>query len=435
MRPGRRRRSAPVLTAPAAVVVTWLAARTGMALLYLADDFVGRSLAWGDLRLFELWATQVRATGAMPDMVFWMYPPLAAFVLSGAEALPAPFGPSWVLLMLLVDLAVLVLLLRSVRLDRGHPAGAWAWALLVPLLGLLPWARLDLLPVAAAAGALLLAGRRPALAGALAALGTALKAWPVLLGLLFLRSRRWLVGAVVTGLGVALASTLLLDDTWGFVANLSGRGLQVESAVALPWTLQQALGGAVDGDFVNGTYEILEPGAGAAARVFGLVVPLAVAGAWWLSRHRGPALRWYAMVSALLVTSPLLSTQFMLWLVGAAAVASTVQGADGALARRSLPVVALVVAVSHLTFPLQWAGLVGDGALAAATLLGRNLLLLGLAGWLLTAVALRPSGTPAPRPAAPAADEPSRPSSRPDAPSAGRFRPTAPVGQDPPAGR
>ena len=406
-----------------------------MALLYLANDFLGRSLAWGDLRLFEVWATQVRATGAMPDMVFWMYPPLAAFLLAGADLLPGPFGPTWVLLMLLADLTVLALLLRRVRLDRAHPAGAWAWALLVPLLGLLPWARLDLVPVAAAAGALLLAGSRPALAGALAALGTAVKAWPVLLGLLFLRSRRWLAGALATGVGVAVAATLLLHDAWGFVAHLSGRGLQVESVVALPWTLRQALGQAVDGDFVNGTYEILEPGAAATARVFGLLLPVAVAAAWWLSRHRGPALRWYAMVCALLVTSPLLSTQFILWLIGAAAVASAVPGPDGALARRSLPAVGLVVAVSHLTFPLQWAGLVGDGSLAAATLLTRNLLLLTLGGWVLTAVALRPSGAPAPLRAAPPGDVRSHPSSMPDAPSADRSRPTARAAQDPPAGR
>lgn len=406
-----------------------------MALLYLAQDFAGRPLAWGDLRLFGVWAEQVRATGAMPDMVFWMYPPLAAFLLAGADLLPGPFAPTWVLLMLLTDLAVLALLLRSWRAENAHPAGAWAWALLVPLLGVLPWARLDLVPVAAAAGALLLAGTRPALAGALAALGTAVKAWPVLLGLLFLRDRRWLTGALATGVGVAVVATLLLEDTWGFVANLSGRGLQVESLVALPWTVAQALGQPVDGDFVNGSYEILEPGAATTARVFGALVPVAVAAAWWVSRHRGPALRWYALVCALLVTSPLLSTQFILWLVGAAAVASSVPGPDGALARRSLPLVAVVVAVSHLSFPLQWGGLVGDGQLAAATLLVRNLFLLALSGWLLAAVALRPSGTPARPPGAHRADAPWRPRSRRSAPSAGPSRPPAPAGRDPRAGR
>ena len=76
--------------------------------------------------------------------------------------------------------------------------------------------------------------RDPVLAGAMAALGTAAKGWPVVLGLLFLRQRRWLAGAVVTGLGVALLSTLLLGGSWAFLRNLSGRGIQVESTLALP---------------------------------------------------------------------------------------------------------------------------------------------------------------------------------------------------------
>ena len=60
--------------------------------------------------------------------------------------------------------------------DGAHRGGAWAWVGLVPLLGLIGWARLGLVPVAATAGALLLAARLPVLAGALAALGPAAKA-------------------------------------------------------------------------------------------------------------------------------------------------------------------------------------------------------------------------------------------------------------------
>jgi len=105
-----------------------------------------------------------------------------------------------------------------------------------------------------------------------------------------------------------------------------------------------------------------------------------------LSRHRAPALRWYAAVTALLATSPLLSTQFVLWLIGGVVVAATLPGADGAVARRTLPLVAAVVVLTHLTFPLQWGGLVGDGRLAATSLLARNVLLLALAVWLVVAV-------------------------------------------------
>ena len=169
--------------------------------------------------------------------------------------------------MLAGDLVVLLLLLAEHRRGTAHPAGMWAWVVLVPLLGAISWSRLDLVPVVFAAAALLLAARRPLLAGVMAGLGTAAKGWPVVLGLLFLRDRRWLAGAVAAGLVVAVVSTLLLGDTWSFLRHLSGRGIQVESPMALPWTIQQARGTPVDGDFVNGTYEVLEPGAAVLARV------------------------------------------------------------------------------------------------------------------------------------------------------------------------
>ncbi len=371
---------------PPLVLLGWLGARVLVAVVYVSVDFAGRSLAWGDLALYQTWAGEISGTRAMPDGVTWMYPPLAALVLLLADVLPGPYGTGFVTLMLLADLVVLALLLSAHRRGTAHPAGMWAWVVLVPLLGVISWARLDLVPVVFAAAALLLAVRHPVLAGAMAALGAAAKGWPVVLGLLFLRERRWLAGAVVTGLGVALVSTLLLEGTWSFLRNLSGRGIQVESPMALPWTIQQVLGNPVDGDFVNGTYEVLEPGTAVLARAATLVMLAAVGGGLWLSRHRAPALRWYVAVCGLLATSPLLSTQFTLWLVGGAAVAAAVPGEDGAVARRTLPAVTVLVLLTHLTFPLQWGGLVGDGVLAGATLLLRNGLLLGLTGWLLVAV-------------------------------------------------
>lgn len=430
-------------TAPGLVLV-WAAARLAVGVGYLVTDFPGRRLAWGDLALYESWSSTIAATGSTPDAVTWMYPPLTAVLLGLVGLLPGPFGPVWVTGMLAVDLAVLVLLVGAVR--RGcHPAGALTWAVLVPALGLLAWARLDLLPVAAAAGALLLAGTRPLLAGALAALGTATKAWPVVLGLLFLRERRWLVGAIGTGLAIAAAASLLLGGAWTFVLNLSGRGIQVESVLAVPWLLRQLLGGEIAGDFVNGTYEVIEPGAATLAAASPALVVLAVAAAWWLCRGCAPALRWYAIVCALLATSPLLSTQFVLWLIGAAAVAAALPGPDGALARRSLPVVGALTVLSHAGFPLQWAGIVGDGQLAAATLVLRNLLLLGLTVWLLRAAAARtteerstdprltPSAGPAPRRAAGPAGRRSRPRSRTDVPTAGLSDRGAPTALGPPA--
>ena len=146
----------------------------------------------------------------------------------------------------------------------------------------------------------------------------------------------------------------------------------------------------------------------------------------------------------LLATSPLLSTQFILWLIGGVAVAASVPGPDGGVARRSLPAVAVLVLLTHLVFPVQWFGLVTDGVLPAATLLARNGLLLALTAWLFVSVRgsaeADPPRTPgralgrAPRSEVPASAAPSagaaRPASTRSGPvtSAGRApRPVAPA--------
>ena len=251
---------------PALVLLGWLAARVLVGLVYLSLDFSTRPLAWGDLALYEYWADEIARTGAMPDNVTWMYPPLAAFVLLLADVLPGPYGTTFVLLMLACDLDYLLLLLAEHRRGTAHPAGMWAWVVLVPLLGTISWSRLDLVPVVFAAAALLLAARRPLLAGVMAGLGTAAKGWPVVLGLLFLRDRRWLAGAVAAGLVVAVVSTLLLGDTWSFLATCRAAG----SGSSRRWPCRGRSGGygGPGSTAASSTGpEILEPGAAVLARV------------------------------------------------------------------------------------------------------------------------------------------------------------------------
>ena len=242
---------------------------------------------------------------------------------------------------------------------------------------------------------------RPRLSGAIAAIGTAIKAWPVLLGLLFLR-RQWISAAVLTGLVAAAVATLAMDGAWDFVPRLAGRGIQIESVLATPWLVRQGFGASIDGGFTNGSYEIIGAGAEALARVGSVAVVVAVAAAWWLSRGWHPAVRWWAMVMALLATSPLLSTQFILWLIGACAVAATLHGRDGDLARRGLAPIALITVLSHAGFPVQWGDLTnGEDNMAALTVAARNIILVVTTGWLLLSLR-RPPAVQAP--AAPTAE-------------------------------
>lgn len=409
-RPGGLRDAAPVVAAH-------VAARAAVVAVYVALDYRWKSLAWGDLGLYREWATEILATGAAPAADTWMYPPGAVLAVLAPVLLPLPYPLAFVTILAVVDALVLVLLLGHGR----HRAGAWTWALLPPLLGPLVWARLDLIPVALTAFALLGAARHPRAAGAAAALGTAVKAWPVLLGTVMLDQRRWLAWAVGTGLAIAAVSTLFLDDAWRFVADLSGRGIQVESALATPWLIVQAAGGDAPGDYANGTFEVIAPGTARLAAVSPVLVVLGVGAAWWFSRGRDPAVRWWAMVLALLATSPLLSTQFILWLIGATAVAASIAGPEGRLARRAMPVVTAIVALSHAGFPVQWYGLTGAGAQAAATVATRNVLLLVLAAVVVILIARTPVS---PRGEGPATAPPTSATSGGDSPTPGPAHPT-----------
>ncbi|MGF1647949.1 MAG: glycosyltransferase 87 family protein [Kineosporiaceae bacterium] len=420
---GRRRAGDRLdeVTSALPVIGAHVAARSVLVWVYVALPYSWKTLAWGDLGLYREWAEEILTTGAAPAGDTWMYPPGAVPVVLAPTALPLPYDLAFVLVLAVLDALVLALLLGRGR----HRAGAWAWALLPPLLGPLTWARLDLVPVAATAAALLWLDGRPRLGGAAAAFGTAVKAWPVLLGTVALRERRWLAWAVGTGLAVAAATTVALDGAWDFVARLTGRGIQVESVLATPWLLVQATGGDAPGDYANGTFEVIAPGTAELAALSPALVVAAVGAAWWASRGHHPAVRWWAMALALLATSPLLSTQFILWAIGATAVAASVPGAGAALARRLLPALAVVVALSHAGFPVQWRGLVGDGALAAATVSARNVVLVALTVAVVAVLARsRPASTRFTPPAAtPTTGVPTPATSAPSGPTPGPARP------------
>lgn len=405
------------LRAAAPVVLVHIAARALVVRIYVELDYRWKTLAWGDLGLYREWATEILATWAAPAADTWMYPPGAVPVLLAPELLPLRYDRAFITILAVVDALVLILLL-----SRGHHrAGAWAWALLPPLLGPLVWARLDLVPVALTAAALLGAAHHPRAAGAAAALGTAVKAWPVLLGTVMLDRRRWLGWAIGTGLAVAVAATLLLDDAWQFIANLSGRGIQIESVLATPWLLVQATGGDAPSDYANGSVEVLGPGTAQLAAVSPVLVVLGVGAAWWFSRGSHPAVRWWAMALALLATSPLLSTQFILWAIGATAVAAALPGPDGRLPRRTLPALTVIVALSHAGFPVQWTGLLGDSAQAAATVATRNVLLVILTVVVVTLLARTPVRPPR---ATPGAAPPTPPTSGDGPPTPALAHPT-----------
>ncbi|MGW7491625.1 glycosyltransferase 87 family protein [Streptomyces sp. NPDC054786] len=327
---------------------------------------------------------EILKTGTFPLAdVTWQYPPAAALAILSPGLLPfLDYAPAFFTLILVTDAAALALFLRAGRRPGHRPAGAWVWIAGVALLGPTAYARYDLMVAAVAAAALFAAARRPRVAGALVAFGALLKAWPVLL----------LTGAAVRGrraralwgsaAGIAAGLTLLCmvaaPGALAFLTFQRDRGTEVESLGALVFHVARQYGW--DGQVLlhYGSLEFLGPGV---PFVSTLALTLSLAAAGWLflwrvrAREFGPATLCDAAFTATLLfttTSRVISPQYMLWLVGLAAVCMTVRAS-----RQALPALLVLPAtgITLLEFPVWFAHIVASDLQAVVLLAARNGLL------------------------------------------------------------
>lgn len=254
---------------------------------------------------------------------------------------PGTYGEAFVGLILLVDLAGLALLALLGR-RSGNYTGVWVWLLGMPLLGTFSVLRFDLVPAVIGIAALVIIHRRPNWFGVLAGLGAAIKVWPIVL-LFGEWDRRRLIRAATAALGtialVVVISTLAFGGSGSFLSEQSERGLQEEAVATVPWQVQAIVTGeAPTREIRYGAWEVATPGADTVASLLKwlTVAALGAAAAWWWRRAR--AIRSgrvdladaavsrdfvFTIVLLLVVTSRVLSPQFMVWLLGLSAVVLT----------------------------------------------------------------------------------------------------------------
>ncbi|MFF0744613.1 glycosyltransferase 87 family protein [Streptomyces sp. NPDC004111] len=353
-------------------------------------------------RVYRGWF-EVLSSGTFPAHdVSWQYPPGAALPILAPGLLPSlDYGTAFIVTAALADaLVVAGLLWLAVRRGRSM-AGAWLWTVATAVLSTMPWNRFDLQVTAVAMAALVVAGSSRRWAdkafGALVALGALVKVWPALLLVGTERGRRtrvsWL-SALVSGAVLLAVFALAMPHALSFLTAQKSRGIQIESVGALPFHVARHFGWSGTWKAKDGSHEFVGPYVESVSLVMQCLTVLALG--WLLywrlrSTRRAPWLLPDAALTAVLlfvVTSRVISPQYLVWLVGLAAVC---------LLRRESsqrPVAWLILAACLFTtlgFPLLYRELRDDADwLAIANLFVRNLLLLAAAG--LSAVRLWRAG-------------------------------------------
>lgn len=358
----------------------------------------------GDLRLYGGWGDQIVGDGLAPYREIDIeYPPGSLpFVIVPALLGQGEFSPAiFVALLVVLDTVAFGALLMLAR-RTGAYRGAATWLLLPPLLGVVLYARLDLVPAVATLLALERAhARRWFASGVWIGLGAAAKLFPALLIPLALMAAARRRGHLLAGLAVGAAAAWLpfASDTGEMLHDVlsyhNARGIHLESLWGSLLNLQRITGGPVDLVFEYGAFHITGPSAPTmllwttwiSVAVVAICVLIAVL-RWWRRpalAHTELPLAATTMLALLLGTGRVFSPQFMVWLLAAAAVLFAVLPRAAVWAGPLLVVIVVLTAAGYpLGFDLlregeRWPALVLVYRNIAVTAFGLLLLLRWLA--------------------------------------------------------
>ncbi|MFD7709093.1 glycosyltransferase 87 family protein [Streptomyces sp. NPDC059786] len=371
---------------PYALLGTWGLTRL-VLLLFVFRVFVfpGPDVTSDVSVIYQGWYDVLR-TGTFPlSDVTWQYPPAAALAMLSPALLPfLGYASAFFVLAFLADLAVLALLQYAGLRPGKTLRGAWVWVIGVPLLGPTVYSRYDIFVTAVAVAALLAGVRRPRVLGALAGFGALLKVWPVLLLVGAARGggrRAWAAAAVTAG-ALCAVFAVTMPGAFAFLTYQRDRGTEVESLGSLVFHVARRFGWPGQVLLNYGSVEFLGPYVGvvSGAALFLTAVALGWVLLWRLSAQRFPAhaLAEAAFVAVLLftVTSRVISPQYLVWLVGLAAVCLCFRGTR--MTKAALLVLAASL-VTVLEFPVWFTHVVMGDDLGIALILLRNGLLVAAA--------------------------------------------------------
>ncbi|MGN8027863.1 hypothetical protein [Microbacterium sp. 22242] len=308
------------------------------------------ALAMGDtVFVYEPWARAALGGGPIVGITeSWVYPQVALLpilIAQGISELLHPLLPgryavgsasyvvAWSILVTALDAVGFAFLLRAARAGRSRirQRAAWFWVAALVALGPIAMFRIDAVtvPLAIIGGLWLLS--RPAVASALFTIGAWIKIWPGALfvsALVLLRNRVRMIGAAVIVTVVVVLSLVALGGgkyLFGFLSQMSGRGLQIEAVGATPllWLTQIGVT-RIQYSHEILTFELAGPGVAAVGAVLTPLMALAVVAIAVLALRKlraGASVRrllpatMLAMVAVLIACNKIGSPQFQVWLL------------------------------------------------------------------------------------------------------------------------
>jgi hypothetical protein len=385
-------------TLPTAVFVLtrlWL-----IAIPFGYISYLGGTLVINDVTLYEMWA-EILQQGRFPvGDPMWQYPPLVGPLLAVGALIPPDPTLGLVLLMLAFDAAVLLVLMRSARAGSSME-GVWAWIAAGMLIGPVWLTRFDVVPALFAVLALLWINR-PVRSAAMMAIGALFKVWPVLL--LISVPRRQLAKASVsfaaTAAAVLGALILTFDGAGAFASEQRARGLQIESLAALPFMIGHHFGwdrtfiyryGAMEVE-AQGTQMVALGVTVAALVALGAIVVLRLMGKL---DHAAPADIALVVVLVSMITSRVLSPQYLVWVAAISAVCLL----DLRTVMRPVIVMLMPVALlGQVLYPMHYNWLMSDTDVRGVVLQAARIgILVAAAAWGAWRLLRRPASTAAVR--------------------------------------
>jgi uncharacterized membrane protein len=379
------------------LISTWLA----------WQGYVAEAVPYGDVSfIYEFWAAQAATGAGTVGIDFpWVYPVVALLpIMFPLIAGTSSYAIGWIILVTALNAGAFAFLLYSApktSRNKLQRHAAWWWLLFLVLLGPIAVARLDSIITPLAIVGLLIAGTRPAIAGALLTVATWIKVSPAALLAAVLvsvkKQKSVLVSVLVTSAVIVLTAMILGagGNILSFLSQQTTRGLQIEAPLATPFLWLAALGQSgytVYYDTVILTFQVSGEGTTLAADLssvllgFGFIALLVWA---LLLRRNGADLTQLLPAVALALTMVLIvfnkvgSPQYIGWLA-APIIAGLVMRRSRFMAAA---VISLVLAAFTQSFyPYLYNGLLSVQPLELSLLTVRNIgevVLLAVSGWLI----------------------------------------------------